>query len=175
MSRAGQARLRDADAQMNLTDLLLALAATPLATAIAESGWIFPTLECFHVIAITLVVGSILVVDLRLLGVASRNRPADVFTAQLTPITWAAFAVALLTGGLMFLAKPLAYSQNLFFRGKLALLLLAAINMGLFHLVVERRGGGPASRLAAKASGLASLMIWIAIIAMGRWIGFTVA
>jgi len=159
---------------MSLIDLLSALADTPFAQAIAGSSWIFPTLECFHVIAITLVVGSILVVDLRLLGWASRNRPADVLTAQLTPITWIAFAIALLTGGLMFLAKPVAYSQNLFFRGKLVLLLLAAINMAVFHLVVERRGGGPASRLAAKASGLVSLLIWVAVIAMGRWIGFTV-
>jgi hypothetical protein len=159
---------------MSLTDLLSSLAATPLAAAIAESGWIFPTLECFHVIAITLVVGSILAVDLRLLGLASRSRPADVFTAQLTPITWSAFSIALLTGGLMFLAKPLAYSQNLFFRGKLALLVLAAVNMAVFHLVVERRAGGPAPGLAAKASGLASLVIWVTIIALGRWIGFTV-
>jgi hypothetical protein len=159
---------------MSLVDLLSTLADTPVAKAIAESGWVFPTLECFHVVAITLVVGSILVVDLRLIGLASRHRPADVFTAQLTPITWVAFSIALLTGGLMFLAKPVAYSQNLFFRGKLALLLLAAINMAVFHLMVERRGGATASRLAAKASGLASLIIWIAIIAMGRWIGFTV-
>jgi hypothetical protein len=159
---------------MSLNDVLTALQALPFSTAIAESDWLFPTIESLHVIAITLVVGSIIVVDLRLIGVAAAKRPLAAFTAQFLPITWSAFALAALTGALMFLAKPVSYVGNVFFLSKLILLLAAGLNMGVFHLFLE----GPAHKGqalgAARASGLASLTIWIGVVALGRWIGFTI-
>jgi len=159
---------------MSLTDALTALQALPLSTAIAESDWIFPMIESLHVIAITLVVGSIIVVDLRLIGVAARTRPLAAFTAQFLPITWCAFALAALTGGLMFLAKPVSYAGNIFFLAKLLLLLAAGLNMAAFHLFVERPAHQGRADGAARLSGLASLTIWIGVVALGRWIGFTI-
>jgi len=155
---------------MSLTTLLQGLQDAPLSQAIAESAWIFPTVESVHVVAITLVVGSILVVDLRLVGLASPGRLAHDLQRQYLPLTWTAFAIALLTGSTLFLAKPLSYLTNPFFVIKLALLVLAALNMALFHVVVERRR----SAGAARVSGLASIAIWIGVVAMGRWIGFTI-
>jgi hypothetical protein len=149
---------------MSLNDVLTALQTLPFSKAIAESDWLFPTIESLHVIAITLVVGSIIVVDLRLIGVAATKRPLAAFTAQFLPITWSAFALAALTGALMFLAKPVSYVGNVFF----------VFNMSVFHLFLE----GPAHRGqalgAARVSGLASLTIWIGVVALGRWIGFTI-
>jgi len=150
---------------------------TPLSTVIRESDWVFPAIECVHVIAFVIVVGSIAVVDLRLIGVASRDRRIDELTAELLPVTWIAFAVAATAGLLLFIAKPLTYTQNFFFLGKMLLLAAAGANMLIFHRFVEHRAAGQTAGstppMAARASGLASLALWIAIVAFGRWIGFT--
>ena len=153
------------------------LQATPLSGAIRESDWLFPAIECAHVIAFVTVVGSILVVDLRLMGVASKARRIDELIAELLPITWTAFGIAAVAGLLLFVSKPVTYTQNFFFLGKMALLVLAAANMGVFHAFVQKSvAGAPAETpppLSARASGAASLALWIAIVAFGRWIGFT--
>jgi hypothetical protein len=162
---------------MALADLITWLQQTPLSTTIRESDWVFPTIESIHVVAFVIVVGSISIVDLRLMGLASRDRPADELIRELLPITWSAFAVALAAGALLFIGKPLTYTASFFFLGKMALLLLAGLNMGVFHLIVHPRLVGPdhhpAAPLAARASGFVSLALWIGVIAFGRWIGFT--
>jgi len=153
------------------------LQATPLSRLIRESDWLFPSIECVHVIAFVAVVGSISVVDLRLMGLASKTRSINDVIGQLLPITWIAFAAAFVGGVLLFVSKPVTYTQNFFFLGKMALLLLAAANMGVFHAFVHKSlAGMPAEApppLAARASGAISLALWIAIVAFGRWIGFT--
>jgi len=158
---------------MTLNDVFARLQATPISEAVAESAWIFPTVESLHVAAITLVVGSILVVDLRLVGLSSATRPSSEVEARFLKITWAAFAAAALTGATLFLAKPIAYAQNPFFLGKLALLLLAAGNMAAFHVIVQPRLGLRAGRAAARVCGFLSLVIWVGVVALGRWTGFT--
>lgn len=157
---------------MSLEDFAVRLSETSLSIALTDSEWAFPTLESAHVIAITLVVGSIAVVDLRLLGLTARDRDARDLIGALLPITWIAFAFALLTGGLLFMANPISYLANSYFLSKLGLLLLAGLNMLLFHWIsqrqLEREGA-----LAPRLSGAASLSLWVVIVAAGRWIGFT--
>ena len=85
---------------MDLDALLKALEATSVATAIAEGESLFPWIESLHVLAITLVVGTIMIVDLRLLGVASLDRAVTRLARDVLPCTWAAFAVAAISGGL---------------------------------------------------------------------------
>jgi hypothetical protein len=165
---------------MLLHDFFAWLEATPLATAIRESTWLFPTIETAHVLSIVMVVGSILVVDLRLLHVSSRQRPVSTLIAEVLPWTWTAFVCAAITGSLLFTSAAVKYSQNWPFRIKMGLLVLAAINMGIFHLRTYRtvhhwdsaptRASLPAG---VKFAGLLSLLIWITVVAMGRWIGFT--
>jgi hypothetical protein len=162
---------------MTLVDAINWLQATPLSVTIRESDWVFPTIESVHVIAFVLVVGSIAVVDLRLIGVTSRDRPAHDLITELLPITWIAFAFAVIAGALLFVGKPITYTKNVFFLCKMVLILLAGLNMGLFHLfvqkhLIDRRPDQP-PLLAARASGLASLVLWIAVVACGRWIGFS--
>ncbi len=153
------------------------LQATPLSSLIRESDLLFPCIECVHVIAFLIVVGSISVVDLRLIGLASKDRPIETLIQQLLPVTWAAFAVAAGAGLLLFVSKPITYTQNFFFLGKMLLLLAAAANMGVFHVFVHKAiVGAPAHApppLSARASGAVSLALWVAIVAFGRWIGFT--
>jgi len=157
---------------MSLEDFAFRLSETSLSIALTDSEWAFPAIESAHVIALTLVVGSIAVVDLRLLGLAARDRDASQLIASILPVTWVAFGFALVTGSLLFVANPISYSANSFFLVKLGLLGLAGLNMALFHVFgskqLKREGA-----LAPRISGAASLSLWIAIVAAGRWIGFT--
>ena len=153
------------------------LEATSLATQIRENEILFPWVESVHVLAITLVVGSISIVDLRLIGLASLDRPVGRLARDVLPCTWIAFAFAALSGGLLFSAKATGYAGNFFFRGKLVLLALAGLNMVVFHAFVGRGLGGWDAMTnpptAARIAGVLSLLLWIAVVAFGRWIGFT--
>ena len=161
---------------MDISAWLKNLEGTALASGIRDSLYLFPLLESVHVMALSVVFGTILIVDLRLLGVASRHRPFVRMSSELLRITWGAFAMAALTGALMFITNARVYAGNTSFRVKMVLLVLAGINMALFHWLGTRhletwdRKRPPSS---AKFAGGASLVLWTTIVAAGRWIGFT--
>ena len=161
---------------MALHESLAWLEAQPFATAIAESGWLFPTIEFVHVVALTLVVGSIAMLDLRLLGVSRKDYGVLELAAQTLPWTWGAFAVALCSGVLMFASAATSYADNMPFRIKLILLALAGINMAIFHVTAYRTAHRWNHQLptpvAARIAGTLSLTFWIGVIFFGRWIGF---
>ena len=161
---------------MELDRILEWLQATTIAKTISENEILFPWIESIHVLAIVLVVGTISIVDLRLLGVASLDRAVSRLMGEVLPYTWGAFAIAVITGSLLFSSKATVYAHNFFFK-KLVLLALAGLNMAVFHVVgvgdIERWGRTRQTPLAAKAAGAVSLTIWIAVVAFGRWIGFT--
>jgi hypothetical protein len=151
----------------------------PLAQRIQESATAFPWLECLHVIAIVLVVGSIMIVDLRLLNVASRSYRVTRLMRTLLPLTWAAFVVALITGSLLFLSQPTKYLLTVPFQIKMGLLALAGLNMATFHLWAQRGialwdNGTAAIPLAARFAGLLSILLWLGVVFAGRFIGFMV-
>jgi hypothetical protein len=161
-----------------LDSMLQYLQDTQISSAIREGEALFPWIECVHVLALTLVIGSIAIVDLRLLGLRSRDRSVLETTAEALPITWTAFALALVTGGLMFSSNAVAYAHNTFFQAKMALIAVAGLNMAGYHLFVGR--GADGWRTAAltpfkgRLVGGLSLALWIAVAACGRWIGFTI-
>ena len=147
------------------------------AQIIAENELLFPWIESVHVLAIVLVVGTISIVDLRLIGVASLERAVSRLMRDVLPFTWGAFAIAAITGSLLFSSNAFKYAHNFFFLGKLVLLVLAGLNMALFHLIGVRDiatwGTQRTTPLAAKAAGGISLLLWILVIGFGRGIGFT--
>ena len=151
---------------------------TRVATVIREGESLFPWIECVHVLALTLVIGSIALVDLRLLGLRSRDRSVLEMTAEALPITWTAFAAAVLTGGLMFASNSVAYAHNAFFQVKIALIACAGLNMLGYHLLLGRSAASwqtsQVTPLRARFVGGVSLVLWIAVAACGRWIGFTI-
>jgi hypothetical protein len=159
-----------------LARFLLWLESTPPALAISESSWLFPGIESVHVLAITLVVGSITMVDLRLLGIYQRDRPADELIAEVLPWTWASFAVAVCSGALLFASNASHYWGTVPFRAKMLLLVLAGLNMSVFHATTHRSAADWGRRTrtprAAKISGGVSLGLWIGVVTLGRWIGF---
>ena len=163
---------------MGLDAIFRWLYETPAGVVIRENESLFPWIESIHVLAITLVVGSIAIVDLRLLGLASRDRTITGLTRDVLPLTWAAFAVAALTGVLMFISNAVNYAHNFYFQIKILLLVLAGANMLFFHFVSGRDAaswGNSATTtpLRARLAGGASLTLWIGVVAFGRWIGFT--
>ena len=162
---------------MDISAWLKNLEGTGLASGIRNSLYLFPFLEAVHVMALSVVFGTIMIVDLRLLGLASTHRPFARMSSELLRITWGAFAVAALTGTLMFMTNARVYAGNTSFRVKMVLLLLAGLNMAFFHLtagrsVVRWDKERSAPRIGRTTAAL-SLCLWVAIIFAGRVIGFT--
>lgn len=157
--------------------LLDSIQNTPWAAAIAEGALLFPWLETLHVLCITIVFGTIAVVDLRLIGWQSRHRSVSVLERELVPLTWLAFAGALATGFLMFASRAAKYAANLDFQIKMALIVLAGVNMLIFQFGIYRSvhvwGEDARPPLAARRAGMASLALWICVIVIARWIGFS--
>lgn len=148
-----------------------------LADNIRENDNLFPLIESIHVVALCLVVGSIFMLDLRLLGLASTNRPVGRLIHAILPVTWGAFAIAAITGFLMFISNATKYLANGFFVAKMCLLVVAGLNMIIFHVIStrdlpqwEKQASPP---LRARLAGAFSILFWISIVACGRWIGFT--
>jgi len=156
---------------------LKSLEETGLASGIRDSLYVFPILESIHVMALSVVFGTITVVDLRLLGFASSGRAFARMSSELLRITWGAFAVAALSGTLMFMTNARVYYNNTPFRVKMVLLALAGLNMALFHLTagrsIARWEKAPAAPGIGRLTASLSLALWIAIVFAGRVIGFT--
>ena len=162
---------------MAFADFLEGIESSSIGTAIREAALYFPLLESLHVIALVSVVGSIVVIDLRLLGLASRDQPVTNLNKDLLPWTWGAFAVALITGLLLFSSTPGRYLDNAFFQVKFLFMFLAGVNMLLFHFVTYRTvqswDTSEAIPVAARFAGGLSIAFWGLIIFFGRWVGFT--
>jgi len=162
---------------MSLDPLLQMLNDLPLARMIREGETAFPWIEGIHVLAIVLVVGTIMIVDLRLIGLPAHRPGVRRLIRDLLPFTWAAFGVAVIAGALMFISKAMKYAHNPEFQIKMVLIMFAGLNMIFFHLIVARRihlwDELSSTPVLAKTAGISSLLLWAAIVFYGRWIGFT--
>jgi len=162
---------------MDIPAILRWLEASALATRIRDSLYLFPFLESIHVIGLALVFGTIAIIDLRLLGAASTERPFKRMASDILKWTWIAFGLTALTGSLMFITNAGVYYHNFYFRAKMVLLVLAAVNMLSFELTlgrsVHRWDKATAAPPAGRAVAVLSLVIWISVIFAGRLIGFT--
>jgi hypothetical protein len=162
---------------MDIAGILKWLEASGLAARIRDSLLLFPLLESAHVLGLALVFGTIAVIDLRLLGLASTDRPFQRMASDILKWTWAAFALTAVTGALMFITNAPVYYHNVYFRVKMLLLALSGINMLVFELTAGRTtrdwGNNSSAPRQGKVAAVLSIAMWIAIIFMGRLIGFT--
>jgi len=153
------------------------LQATSLAVFIHKTPWAFTTIALAHVFAISLVIATIAIVDLRLLGLASAKRPFTELARGFLPWTWAAFVLAVMAGSLLFISQATEYFVNTTFWIKMCLVGLAGINMLIFELItvrgVEKWDVAPTPPLAARLAGGISLACWALVVVFGRWTGFT--
>jgi hypothetical protein len=161
---------------MDITPWLKALEDSGVATTIRNSSYLFPSLEAVHVMALGLMLGTITVVDLRLLGLASRARSAERVSDEVLKWTWVAFGLVALTGFTMFTTNARVYAHNTAFLIKLALLAAAGLNMLTFHLTAARSMGHWDRKAAppiGKAAAALSLLLWVGVVFAGRVVGFT--
>jgi hypothetical protein len=163
---------------MNVQAVLDWLESLTVSQSITDIPWAFPVIESCHVIAITLVVGSIIIVDLRLLGITSNRQPVTALASEILPWTWGLFLLAVLSGGLMFFSNAHTYFYNTAFRLKMACMLVAGLNMLAFHLFTYKsvhawNSDVPTVR-SAKVAGAVSLLFWVGVVFFGRRIGFTI-
>jgi hypothetical protein len=153
------------------------LQALPLSEYIGFTWW-FPFLESIHVLAVGLVVGSILMVDLRLLGVTALDYPASRVTRELVPWTWGAVLVAIVTGTGLFMTRASVYIENPAFQIKLLCLVLAGANMAWFQFRtfrdVESWDTATVTPRAARIAGVTSLLMWAGVVFAGRWVGHSI-
>lgn len=158
-----------------LEGLITKLAATPWSIELHESLYAYAITESAHVMSIMLFVGTIAMVDLRLLGVAFRQVPVSQMLSRMLPWTVAGFALLVITGGMLFLAIPVRTYHSLWFRLKVLMILIAAVNIAVFTFKVERDKAawdlGPVPR-KSKICAAISLTAWASVIVFGRLIAY---
>jgi hypothetical protein len=156
-----------------MNDILSWMEGSILGRMMQEITWLFPCAEIFHFIGLSLLMGSILVVDIRLLGF-SRDIPLDV-VYKFLPITVIGFSINLFTGIMFFFNDPFRYYPNLAFRLKMLLLVLAGINAIYFASITRASSnavGTEDSKPKFKIIAALSLLFWISIIVCGRLIPY---
>jgi hypothetical protein len=162
---------------MDLLSIVEGIQASALAEWMRTSLKAMPVVNSMHVMAAVTVFGTILIVDLRLLGFTDARRSFARISEELLRFTWSAFVVALITGMLMFAANASTYIRNTAFGLKMLALLGAGVNMAIFQRVTFRSVAGWDSELrpplGARIAGAASILIWLGVIFFARWIGFT--
>jgi hypothetical protein len=133
-------------------------------------------LEGTHLLTVVLFAGTIFVVDLRLLGVTFRKTPVSVVSDRVLPLTVAGFIIMVATGVGLFFAKPVVYYHSLWFRLKLIFLIVAMLNIVIFHARVQKNQAAwdnfALPPMAARISAVISLLAWFLVISMGRFIPY---
>jgi hypothetical protein len=149
---------------------------TRLNSVMRKSTWMFPTFDTIHTLGIVLVAGTIMLVDLRLLGLGLRSVPVAELVHRIVPGTLWGFGLMLVTGSLLFSSEAVKMYHSPAFRIKLVLLALAGVNAFVFHRTIYRDVAnwdpGSIAPASARLAGLLSLVFWIAIIAAGRAIAY---
>jgi hypothetical protein len=148
------------------------LASTPGSIALHESHYVFLYVMALHVLTLTLFVGTVVMVDLRLLGMAMARVPASEVIARLVPWSAAGFVLMLVSGSLLFYAEPLRAYDNVFFRIKMVTLLVAIANAWWFQRTLYRGVAAwdedPVPPRRVRVAGAVSLALWALIITAGR-------
>jgi hypothetical protein len=154
---------------MDLLPLFQWFEATAIGTVVRESLWMFPVIECVHLLALALLGGSVLVVDLRLLGLGLLGEPVDQLAQKMHPWMTGALIAMIVTGVPMFLSEALKCYYSPPFWYKMGLLVLAATFAFTIRKRVLTRHGGPVLR---RLAALVSLALWFGVGFSGRWIAF---
>jgi hypothetical protein len=152
------------------------LAKTSLSADIQNITWIIPAVQIIHILAISVVVSSVLLLDLRLVGLLGGGERVDVFTRRYLPWVWRSLIVLFLSGATLIVGEPERDLNNPVFWAKMSLLVTAVILTLILERPVSRDAhfweSGP-RRHIARALALVALCCWIAIVFCGRWIAYT--
>ena len=140
------------------------------------STYMYPLIESVHVLCLCLFLGMAVMLDLRLLGVTMRNTPTSEVVGQLEKWTKLGFVVMVISGLLLFYAIPVRTYQSVFFRTKMIFLVLAGLNVWVFHSGVYRSVAewdrDPVPPRKARRAAIVSLVLWASIAVAGRMIAY---
>ena len=134
---------------------------------IASNPWAYPALEALHIVGIALLVGNLVLVEVRVWGAGSSLAIEPLARLALN-VSLAGFALAASTGLLMFSSQPMELLANRVFTLKMTLLMLAGCNAALFHA----RGGLQKLDRMARVQTALSLGLWLTVLVCGRWIAY---
>jgi hypothetical protein len=152
-----------------------AIEGSALAQLMRHSLWAYPAVEIVHITGIILLVGSVAMLDLRLLGL-SKSIPVSALARHLLPWSWAALLLIVPSGLAMFAAHATDFLGNGAFALKMGLLLAAGCNAAFFHVgpyrTVKEWDVGRAAPAAARLSAAASLIIWVGVVSCGRLLAY---
>lgn len=146
--------------------------ATWLGQLVRESVWLFPAIEATHLLALCLLGGAILIVDMRLLGVGLGRQPIAQVARGARPWMLAGLAVMLTTGVLLFLSEAVKCYHNPSFRVKMVALPLALLFTFLLRQPFALHDASETS-VRSRALAMISVALWFTVAAAGRWIGFS--
>jgi hypothetical protein len=135
--------------------------------AIASHPWLYPALECVHIVGVALLLGNLLLLELRVWG-HGRTLDIQALARLALPLSVAGFGLLALSGLTMFAAAPAELLSNRVFVIKISLVMLAGLNAAAFHA----RGGLRRQDSMARAQTLLSLGLWLTVIICGRWIAY---
>ena len=148
------------------------VAASALGQVISKSSWAFAVIESVHLLALAVIGGAILMVDLRLLGFGLRAQPLDRVARDAWPWFVGSWVVMIVTGVLLFVSEP----QKLYFSTPFFWKMIFLLSASLFAVTVRRTvtmaGDGRTHPVVMKLVGLVSLLLWFGVGSAGRWIGF---
>ena len=155
---------------MDLYPLFEALEATPVGAAIRESVWLFPAIEAVHLLALALLGGAVLMLDLRLLGVGLAAQATSAVERGARPWLIGAIATMIVTGALIGLSEAVKLHDKPAYWVKMAALATALVFTFAVKLPLAHRD---VAGLSAKALAVVSLALWLTVALAGRWIGFS--
>lgn len=174
---AGLGLSNHTDALMHLLPFFQWLSDTQFSNVIRGSVWAEPIIETVHVLTLTLFMGFAVLLDLRLLGLMLVRQPVTAVLDQLNRWLRLSFIIMVVAGLLLFSGDPVSFWNTGFFRLKMILLFLALVNVLVFNATVGRKAAqwdlAPKPPAGARVAALLSLLAWIAIIAAGRAIAYT--
>jgi hypothetical protein len=150
---------------------------TPVGVLVRESLYGFPILAAIHILGLTVSVGTLIWFDLRLAGVSMPRCPVSALYRRLMPWTLVGFIVMFVSGALLFTGFATKAYGNVYFRVKLAAIVVAGVNALLYHLVTEHSLAqwNDAARppLPARLAGVISIVVWTIVIMAGRMMSYT--
>lgn len=152
------------------------LSRTNISIAFQSANWFVPLVQTVHIIAIAILLTSVYVVSFRLIGITRSRQPLAVLAAKSTPWVWITLCVLLGTGVLLTITEPARELLNWAFRVKMLMVLALAAILLLVQIRLRRSPGywteSPARRRAARAIGIAAVIIGAGIVTAGRWIAY---
>jgi len=161
---------------MSILSICQYIDSTATSTAFRESLYVFPIVEGTHVVSLAISVGLIIWFDLRLAGLILTKQPVSAVFRPIRPFMLIGFGVMFITGGILFWGLALRCYGSPFFWAKMIMLILAGINISVYHLTIDRRRAEwddqPIPPLQARIAGFASLILWALIITVGRMMAY---